>query len=169
MAFAAPFLVALGGSAGVAGGLSAVSTAVSVLGTAASSLAGSQAARGQAAMARAQGQQASAQAAIRASEVARDSRQRAAAMRAGFLQNGIELAGSPLDLIEQADRQGQLDYLTAVYEGDVAATNAFATASNYDRQASNALIGGFLGAGGQALGGVSDFYKMRGASLTVGA
>lgn len=90
-----------------------------------------------------------------------------AATRAGALQNGFELTGSMNDLLDQTDRQGQLDYLTAVYDGSVQATGLNASAKLYKNQATNALIGGALGMGSKALGGVADVYRMRGSSISV--
>lgn len=173
MAFIAPALISLGTAVGASGataaavGATVASTAVATVGTAASALASSNAAEFQAQLAKRQAEQAQDQASIKATEVAREGKQRLAAARAGAIQNGFELTGSMNDLLEQTDRQGQLDYLTAVYDGSVQATGLNATAKNYKNQASNALIGGALGAGAQALGGVANVYKMRGASINV--
>jgi len=176
MAFIAPALAALGtavGGAGVTGaaatavGATVASTAVAALGTAASSLAAANAASFQADIAKQQAKQAQDQASIRAGEVARESRQRLAATRAGAIQNGFELTGSMNDLLDQTARQGQLDYLTAVYDGSVQATGLAATARNYRMQRSNALITGVLGAGAQALGGYSQVQRMRGNAISV--
>lgn len=158
---------AVGASAATATAVGAViaSTAVSTLGVGASALASSNAAKFQAGLAEMQAKQAQDQASVKAGEVARDTRQRLAAARAGGIQNGFELTGSMNDLLDQTGRQGQLDYLTAVYDGSVQATGLNATAKNYRNQASNALIGGALGMGSKALGGVADVYKMRGVAL----
>jgi hypothetical protein len=173
MAFIAPALAALGTAVGASGaaatavGATVASTGVAVLGTAASSLAASNAADFQAKLAQQQAQQATDQASVRAGEVARESRQRMAAARAGAIQNGFELTGSMNDLLDQTSRQGQLDYLTAVYDGSVQATGLNATATNYRRQSSSALIGGALGAGSQALGGLAQVYRQKGSSISV--
>jgi hypothetical protein len=173
MAFIAPALVAIGTSVGASGataaavGATVASTGVAALGTAASSLAASNAAEFQAKLARVQAQQAQDQASVKAGEVAREGRQRLAATRAGAIQNGFELTGSMNDLLEQTDRQGQLDYLTAVYDGSVQATGLNASAGMYKRQASNALITGALGVGAQALGGYSQVQRMKGALINV--
>lgn len=173
MAFIPAALAALGTTVGASAatatavGATVASTGVAVLGTAASSLAASNAADFQAKLARVQGQQAQDQASVKAGEVARESRQRLAATRAGAIQNGFELTGSIGDLLDQTERQGQLDYLTAVYDGSVQATGLNATSKMYKRQASNALITGALGAGAQALGGYSQVQRMKGASINV--
>jgi hypothetical protein len=57
------------------------------------------------------------EAAIRAGEVARRTRQTLAASRAGATTNGFEIEGSIDDLLGQVERQGNLDALTAIYEG----------------------------------------------------
>lgn len=173
MAFIAPVLAAIGTGVGASAatatavGATVAGTAVSALGVGASALAASNAAKFQAGLAEMQAKQAQDQASVKAGEVARDTRQRLAAGRAGAIQNGFELTGSMNDLLDQTGRQGQLDYLTAVYDGSVQATGLNATAKNYRNQASNALIGGALGAASSALGGVSSVYKMRGSSINV--
>jgi hypothetical protein len=173
MVFIPAALAALGAAAGASAataaavGATIASTGVALLGTGASALASHNAAEFQAKLQQSQAQQAQDQASVKAGEVARESKQRTAATRAGGLQNGFELTGSIGDLLAQTERQGQLDYLTAVYDGSVQATGLQASAQMSKRAASNALIGGALGAGAQALGGVGQFYKMRGASINV--
>ncbi|MCA3701415.1 MAG: hypothetical protein INF12_00015, partial [Methylobacterium sp.] len=61
------------------------------------------------------------EAAARAGEVARRTRQVLASSRAGAGANGFDLDGSVDDLLGQAERQGNLDALTAIYEGGVRA------------------------------------------------
>lgn len=164
MAFIAPALAAIGSAVGAS---TVASTAVATLGVGASALASANAASYQADLARSQAKQAQEQASVKAGEVARESRQRLSAARAGALQNGFELSGSMNDLLDQTNRQGQLDYLTAVYDGSVQATGLNASAKLYKNQATNALIGGALGVGAKALGGVADVYRMRGSSISV--
>jgi hypothetical protein len=158
--FAAPLLAAGPLIAGISAGVSA-------LGVGAQALASHNSAEFQAKLAATQARQAQDQASVKASEVARDTRQKAAAFRAGALQNGFEFTGSMADVLSQLERQGNLDYLTSVYDGSVQAAGLRATAANYKRQASNALIQGAIGMGSQALGGVADIYKMRGNSVSV--
>lgn len=173
MAFIAPALAALGSTVGASAatatavGATVASTAVATLGVGASALASANAASYQADLARSQAKQAQEQASLKAGEVAREGRQRMAATRAGALQNGFELTGSMNDLLDQTDRQGQLDYLTAVYDGSVQATGLNASAKLYKNQAKNAIIGGVLGMGSKVLGGVADVYRMRGSSISV--
>lgn len=144
-----------------------IAAGTSALGVGAQALASHNSAEFQAKLAGIQARQSQDQASVKASEVARDTKQRTAELRAGTLSNGFELSGSPLDLLRQTERQGKLDYLTAVYDGSVQAQGLRATAQNYKRQASNALIQGAIGMGSAALGGVSDVYKMRGNSISV--
>lgn len=167
----------LGGAAAAAGAAGAVgagistlglaSAALGVVGTATSAIAASKAAGAQAQIAEQQAKVAQDQASVKAGEVARDTKQRLAAGRAGAQQNGFELTGSVGDLLNQTARQGQLDYLTAVYDGSMQATGLNASAKMYRQQGKNALISGAIGAAGQALGGVSNYYKNRGASISV--
>lgn len=160
---------ALGASAATATavGATVAATTVSVLGVGASALASSNASRFQANLAEMQGKQAQEQAGLKAGEIARENRQKIAAATAGAQENGFDVSGSPLDLINQTERQGQLDYLTAVYDGSVQATGLNATAKNYRNQASNALIGGVLGMGSKALGGMASVYSTKGAAINV--
>lgn len=144
-----------------------IAAGTSAIGVGAQALATHNSAEFQAKLAKLQARQVQDQASVKASEVARDTRERTAEMRAGALQSGFDLGGSMADILDQTERQGQLDYLTAVYDGSVQATGLRATAKNFKRQASNALIQGVIGMGSQALGGVSDFYKMRGNSISV--
>lgn len=173
MAFVIPAFAALGAAAGAGGagaaaaGMAIASTAVSAVGVGAQALAARNSAKFQEGLAKQQGRQASDQASIKASEVARDTKQKLAAARAGALQNGFEISGSMTDLLYQTERSGTLDYLTAVYDGSVQRTGLDATAKNYRRQASNALIQGAVGIGSKALGGVAQVYGMRGAQINV--
>lgn len=174
MAFVIPALSAIGTAVGASAasaaavGATVATAAVSTLGVAASALASSNAAKFQSRLAGSQAKQAQDQASLRASEVARNTRQRLAANRAGAAQNGFELTGSMNDLLDQSARQGELDYLSAVYDGSVTATGLNATSRNYKRQSANALIGGALGAASSALQGVSGVYRARGAAINVG-
>lgn len=157
---------ATAGAAGIST-LGLASAALGVVGTATSAIAASKAAGAQAQIAEQQARVAQDQASVKAGEVARDTRQRLAAGRAGAQQNGFELTGSVTDLLDQTARQGQLDYLTAAYDGSVQATGLNSSAKMYRQQGKNALISGAIGAAGQALGGVSSYYKNRGASISV--
>lgn len=170
MAFIPPALAAisaLSAAAGTAGTLSAIATGVSVVGTAASSLSAANAANFQAKLEGQRAQIAQDQASIKASEIARGAKQDVAAARAGAIQNGFAISGSTADLIDQVERQGHLDYLTAVYDGTLQAQGLRTDAELSKRRATSAIVGGVLGAGAQALGGVSNFYKMKGASINV--
>lgn len=152
-----------------AAALPLISAGASALGVGAQALATHNADQFQAKLANVQARQAQDQASVKASEIARGTKQTTAALRAGALQNGFEITGSMSDVLNQTERQGNLDYLTAVYDGSVTATGLRATAQNYKRQAGNALIQGAIGMGSQALGGVTDFYKMRGAAAGAGS
>lgn len=61
------------------------------------------------------------EAAVKAGEAARRARQALAATRAGAGANGFAATGSIDDLLGQTERQGNLDALTAVYEGNIRA------------------------------------------------
>jgi hypothetical protein len=108
-----------------------------------------------------QARQANEQGALKASEVARRTKQTQAAGRAGALQSGFDLSGSIADVLAQSQRQGDLDALAAVYDGSVAATGAVNSAKLGRQEAKNAIAAGVIGMGAKALGGVSSYYGQR--------
>ena len=99
------------------------------------------------------------QAAAKAGEVARNTRQRLAAGRAGAMTSGLELTGSVSDLLTQAEDAGELDYLTAVYDGAAKATGLRNQTALSQSGACNARTAGGIGAATTALAGVADVYR----------
>lgn len=93
-----------------------------------------------------QAKTASDQAAIAAGEEARKTRQRLAAQRAGAAQEGVETTGSVLDVMDATASQGQLDYLTSVYNGDVNNVSRQNDAKLNRMKATAALTQGWIGA-----------------------
>lgn len=158
-------LTAAGSAAGAGGLASAASIGSTILGTAgtaASALAEARASEYNAKLAEQQGKIASGQAALAASQAARAGHQRMAAARAGALQNGFELSGSVLDLLDATERQGDMDYLTAVYEGRMANAGHQADAGLSRSRAKGALAAGAIGAGTRMMSGVADHYRSFG-------
>lgn len=172
MAFLPGLFAGLGGGAAAGAGLTATqiltmaSTAASIVGSAASAKASSDAALINARVAKNQGQQALEQGALAASEATRRSRQAAGQARAAALESGLGLEGSPLDVVGQIERQGQMDALTAVYEGKVAASGRKVDAQLSQRRARSEQTAGIIGAGTRAMGGFMDYYR-RGSELSV--
>jgi hypothetical protein len=153
---------------GAASALSLGATALSVVGTGVQAEAQARAANYNAQVSQLQGQQAQEQGALRASEVIRRTNQEQAAARAGALQSGFALTGSVSDLLQQSERAGYLDALTAVYDGRVAATSAANDAALSRSSARNARTAGVIGMGAQALTGVSSFYGRKTRQIGVG-
>ncbi len=115
-----------------------------------------------------QARQSAEQGALAASEVSRQLNQRLAGGRAAAAQSGFENSGSVNDLLKQVERAGITDMMTAVYDGRTRAAAARSTADAQKAAGSSALWGGVMGAGAQAMSGMSDFYRRQGAmQLTV--
>lgn len=159
MAFILPAFTAIGSFLG--GGTSALSIGGAILsagGTLVSAIAGSNAANYNAKVAEQQAKVEEDKAAARASNEATKTRLRAAATRAGSLQNGFELDGSVLDLIDTVETQGKLDELTAMWDGTTRAQGLRNSAELSRSQARGAMIGGLIGAGNSFLSGYSKSY-----------
>lgn len=173
MAFAIPAVMSLlpavtgAATTGVAaaGGLAQAATlgatALSVAGTGMQAQAQARAAEYNAQVSEMRGRQALEQGALRASEVIRRTNQEQAAGRAAALQSGFALTGSVADLLDQSQRAGYMDALTAVYDGRVAATGARNDAALSRSSARSARAAGVIGMGAQALTGVSSYYGRK--------
>ena len=77
---------------------------------------------------------------------------------AGSLENGFEDTGSVKSLTDQIQDTGSLDKLVAVYDGSVRGTGYRNQASLDRQEASNDIMGGFIGGGTKLLGGISRAY-----------
>lgn len=109
------------------------------------------------------------QAAYQAGQEAKKTRLRLAAQRAGAAQGGLDLTGSVLDIMDETAAQGGLNYLTAVYNGDVNATSLRNDAKLNRARGSDATMAGYVNAGSSILTGISDIYKRKGNALSIGA
>ena len=157
---------AIGGISANAAGLG--STLLSAGGSLLEGVAAQRAADYNAKVSNIQARQSAEQGALAASEVSRQLNQRLAGGRAAAAQSGFENSGSVNDLLKQVERAGITDMMTAVYDGRTRAAAARSTATAQKAAGSSALWGGVLGAGAQAMSGMSDFYKRQGAmQLTV--
>ena len=108
------------------------------------------------------------QAAAQAGQKMRETNQRMASGRAAVMQNGFEVAGSPLDVLDQAQAQGNLTYLTSIYDGKVKATGYENNATLLRSEAANAQTAGIIGAGTKLFGGLSDAYRFSQGGATFG-
>lgn len=95
---------------------------------------------------------------------------RQGAARANVGMAGVDLEGSPLDILEQNAAQEELDALTIRYKGELAASGFQADAALNRANASNAMTQGYLKAGsailmgaGQAAGYASKASPSSGA------
>ena len=161
MAFVAPVFAALGSAAGaISTVVGLAGTALSVVGTMQAAQAQKRAANYNAAVAEQNARTANEQAAVKAADSARQTRQRIAAGRAGALNQGLELSGTVGDVLDQGQKQGELDYLTAVYDGEVRATGFRNNAVLYRMEASNASRAGAIGAATKAFSGLSSVLRV---------
>ena len=93
-----------------------------------------------------------------ATEIAQRTKQRMAATRATFLQNGMSLGGSAADVLNAVNKQGTLDELTALYDAQTK-SQGYAANARVDRAtAGYATSAGLLGAGTSLLTGTSKLY-----------
>jgi hypothetical protein len=93
-----------------------------------------------------------------ATEIAQRAKQRMAATRATFLQNGMSLGGSASDVLDAVNKQGTLDELTALYDAQTKSRGYAANASVDRATASYATSAGWLGAGTSLLTGTAKLY-----------
>lgn len=114
-----------------------------------------------------QARQAGEQAALKASEVARRSRQSQAAGRAAALVNGFEQTGSVVDVLNQAARSDELDYLTAIYDGSVQAAGLRSEAQLNRARGASAKRAGKMAAGASLLTAANSFYSSRARKANV--
>jgi hypothetical protein len=161
MAFLAPIAGAIG--SGLSSVLSIGSTILGVMGTLAQAQAQSNAAEYNAKVNKINAQTSTEQAATVAAQKNRETRQRIAQGTGAVMQNGFEVSGSPLDVLNQAQDQGNLDYLTAVYSGQVKAAGYKNQAEMDMAESKNALAAGAIGAASQLFSGMSNIYKNRGS------
>lgn len=158
MAFIAPLMAAMGPA------MTAISAASGVLGAVGAIQQGNaanEAAKYNAQVQQQQAQVAQDQAAAAASTEVRKGRQVTAASQAAGLENGLELSGTTLNVINQARDQSNLNALLAVYDGSVKATGYRNNAQLDLAQGRSAQTAGYIGAGSALLGGLSDAYKTQ--------
>lgn len=98
------------------------------------------------------------EAAARAAEVVRRTRQTLAETRAAAGANGLALTGSVSDLLGQAETQGNLDALTAVYEGKVRSDKLRSQADSFRAAGANAQTASRFQAAGSLFSGSAKAY-----------
>lgn len=157
-----------------AAGLQAVGTLASGYSQASGLNAQADAYKQQATIADANARSASAQADLREEQIRREGRQEISAQRVAAATSGTGMGGSTGDLIRQNQTFAAMDALNTRYEGALRRTSFENEASGLRhasksarRQARGAVLGGWLGAAGLALSGVSSAYGGgRGVSVS---
>lgn len=111
--------------------------------------------------------------AIRSAEIAaddkrRENRRQYAALRASYGSSGLELAGSPLDVLTDTSMEMALDEQRIDYEGQVQGRDAAIgvnasknSAAMYRSQASTSITSGFLNAGSSLMSGAGRVYEYK--------
>jgi len=79
-----------------------------------------------------------------------------ASQRALYGASGVDMAGTPLLVMESTAEQGELDALTIRYGGDVAAAKERSAANLYKMQGRNAMTSGAINAGTTLLAGAGN-------------
>ncbi len=87
--------------------------------------------------------------------------------QAAYGTSGVTTEGSPLLVMEDTARQGELDALAIRYGGDVEAAQKRSAANLYRMQGNTAMTSGIIGAGSSLLSGATKYYdnKMYGTKL----
>lgn len=98
-----------------------------------------------------------------AADKMRENRQRMASIRASYGASGIDLAGTPLDVLNDTAIEGAMDVKRITYRAGVQATGAADTANQYAAQsrldemdAEDASIAGPISAVGSLFGGLTQ-------------
>lgn len=80
--------------------------------------------------------------------------------RAAYGASGVNLEGSPLDVLEQSAAEEELDALTIRYQGDLTSRNYLEQAALDRAQGKNAKMAGYMGAGSAILLGAAQGANM---------
>jgi hypothetical protein len=99
------------------------------------------------------------QADAQADMAGRDAERRAADAKAAFAAGGVDVGqGSPLDVLSDVTKEGELNRQLILYRGKIGADSAAAQAGLDRGMASSALTTGAIGAGSTLLGGLAKGY-----------
>lgn len=97
----------------------------------------------------------------------RENKRTLSALRASFGTSGVDLASSPLDVLEDTAVEAELDAQRVEYEararnreGAANMVSRTERARNYRREGANSLTAGFLGALGAVAGGASRLARV---------
>jgi len=161
------FIPAALGIAGTAAPIIGIGSALlSATGTLASGAASEEVARYNARVNEIQASTAETQAATKYAELRNRSRQRVAQAAVAAAESGFQLSGSFKDLLEQTAQYGELDALSAIYEGNVRATGYRNSARAELAKGKQAKIASYIGAGTKLLSGVASAYQFPGGTIS---
>lgn len=146
---------------------SAISTGLGVAGTLAGTFSQVSASKAAAANAKQSAKIARDQASARAEQLRLDATRMRGSQRASIGGSGIR-GDAFQDVINDSNYDAELDALTAEYEGTLQSNSYKAQAKQYKNQGKQALIGGLIGAGAQALGGYGAWKQQQEYSAVKG-
>jgi len=142
-------------------------TALTALGAVSSAQAQSNAARYNAQLAERNAQISRQQAAAQEERQRRQAYLQQGAARAAYGTAGVDLEGSPLDVLEQNALQSELDAQTIRWKGEVGAFGYEGEASLNRSRASSAVASGYMGAGSAILLGGAKLEERLSSRLKV--
>lgn len=153
---------AAAGASGVATALTALSTGLGVVGSVVGGIQGKQTADYNAEVAKNNAQAAKQEAAYEA-QMTREQVQRVkGAQRAAGASSGLNIdSGTPVAVLGDTAKQGELDVLAQLYRGNVAATGYMNQAKQFKAEGKSAMASGFINAGTSLVGGLSQYAKQR--------
>lgn len=88
-----------------------------------------------------------------------------ASMRAGYAQNGFEMAGSPMDVMSDTIFEQEYDTAKLKFEGKMKAVGYQEKAVLFDMEADAARTAGFIGLATGILSGSGNAYGGSGTSI----
>lgn len=88
-----------------------------------------------------------------------------ASMRAGFAQNGFEMAGSPMDVMTDTIFEQEYDVAKLKFEGKMKAEGYKEKAVLFDMEADAARTAGFIGLATGILSGAGNAFGGSGTSI----
>lgn len=91
---------------------------------------------------------------LRAARISERNKQLTSKQIAGYAASGVDLTGTPTDVLMHDATRGELDALNARYEGIALRSSFFAQADQYNQQGNDAVIGAALGVGASIIGGM---------------
>lgn len=109
------------------------------------------------------------QAKMQEDEARRKSRGQLGQIRANYAASGVQLEGSPLDVLEMSAKNAEMDALTIRYSGDLRARGLNNEANLYEMEGRNAIESSLWAAGGTLLRGAASAAGAFGGGAAGGA